>query len=78
MTEQDIWSEIRGERRYQDDKWGSDPRDYFVLLAVMTEEVGEVAQAINDGKSLPDLRAELVQVAAVAVKMIEQIDSEEG
>lgn len=58
---------------------GGDPMRYLVLA----EEVGEVARAILErptivhlGDPLPDehLRAELVQVAAVAVAFIEAID----
>lgn len=41
-------------------------------LAVLVEEVGEVARAMNDGKGL---REELIQVAAVAVAWVEAIDT---
>ena len=44
-------------------------------LAVLVEEVGEVARAMNDGKGL---REELIQVAAVAVAWVEAIDTAEG
>jgi hypothetical protein len=44
-------------------------------LAVLVEEVGEVARALNDGVGLRD---ELVQVAAVAVAWIEGLDAEAG
>ncbi len=39
-----------------------------VMLAVLVEEVGEVAKAMTDGTGLRD---EIVQVAAVAVKWVE-------
>jgi NTP pyrophosphatase (non-canonical NTP hydrolase) len=44
-------------------------------LAVLVEEVGEVARAMNDGKGL---REELIQVAAVAVAWVEAIDTPES
>jgi NTP pyrophosphatase (non-canonical NTP hydrolase) len=44
-------------------------------LAVLVEEVGEVARAMNDGKGL---REELIQVAAVAVAWVEAIDTAEA
>lgn len=44
-------------------------------LAVLVEEVGEVARAMNDGKGL---REELIQVAAVAVAWLEAIDTAEA
>lgn len=47
-------------------------------LAVLTEEVGEVAQALLHnkfgGKHAGTLRDELVQVAAVAVQWLERLD----
>ena len=49
---------------------GGDDRRY----AVLGEEVGEVANAILDGKGDAALREELVQVAAVAVAWTEAID----
>lgn len=49
-----------------------------VALAVLTEEVGEVARALLDCESPERLRAELVQVAAVAVAWAEAIDTELG
>jgi len=45
-------------------------------LGVLMEEVGEVARAINDGEPTGNLRAELVQVAAVCVSWVEAIDGE--
>ena len=64
------------ERQRQDAKWGDQsglPRER--MLAVLMEEVGEVAEAILANGKPRDLRAELVQVAAVAVQMIEHIDA---
>lgn len=42
-------------------------------LAVLTEEVGEVARCICDGDSNARLREELVQVAAVATAWLESL-----
>jgi NTP pyrophosphatase (non-canonical NTP hydrolase) len=47
---------------------------YHEVLTVLTEEVGEVARALNDNQPLVELRAELVQVAAVAVGAIVGLD----
>lgn len=41
-------------------------------LGVLTEEVGEVARAINEG-DLSNLEVELIQVAAVASAWVENI-----
>ncbi len=51
-------------------------------LTVLAEEVGEVAHEVNEcigrtsGPDLARLRAELVQVAAVAVAWIEKVDKQ--
>lgn len=47
-----------------------------VKLAVLTEELGEVARAMLDGDR-DDLRRELVQVAAVAVAWLEGLEEGE-
>ncbi len=41
------------------------------FLAVLVEEVGEVARAINDAEGVARLRDELIQVAAVCVARLE-------
>jgi hypothetical protein len=46
----------------------------LLRMAVLTEEVGEVARAVME-RDRDGLRAELVQVAAVAVAWIEGIDA---
>lgn len=58
----------------------ADPaRTDFEKLAILTEEVGEVARALCEAGGATDvqsegLRRELVQVAAVAVAWVEAID----
>jgi hypothetical protein len=80
-----ILHEIANERQRQRIKWtvahawghgdcSSDGVDDAVKMAVLTEEVGEVARALLDRKPA-DLRAELVQVAAVAVAWVEALDA---
>jgi hypothetical protein len=53
----------------------STPTEY--RLAVLAEEFGEVAKALNEMRvgEPADLRAELVQVAAVATAWIEGLDA---
>lgn len=72
------------ERRQQDNRWGEQNHDPEVWLAILTEEVGELAQAmLNDrfpgedhggGHRAVRMRAEAQQVAAVAVAFIEYLD----
>jgi NTP pyrophosphatase (non-canonical NTP hydrolase) len=78
MTEETA-RKIRAERQRQTEKWGG---EHFVtmaperVLAVLTEEVGEVARAILEIKRRPEgraeLEAEIVQVAAVAVRWLDE------
>jgi NTP pyrophosphatase (non-canonical NTP hydrolase) len=77
-----VLQEVLAERIRQDAKWGEQNGHDFEWVSILTEEVGEAAQAANEanfrsGKTRGDythLRAELVQVAAVAVAWIEAID----
>ncbi len=83
MTRDDIAAAIASERSRQAAKWGGDhgwgsgdcssgrvPEP--VKVAVLTEEVGEVARAMLDGDRAA-LRTELVQVAAVAYAWLEAL-----
>lgn len=78
---------VNQERDEQQLKWGTQRHDWPVWLTVLAEEQGELAQAILrlreaerqglDGLRptiLLEAREEAVQVAAVAVAMIEHID----
>lgn len=76
-----ILKQIKAERIRQVRKFG-DQTDLgpFVLLAVLSEEVGEASEAalrmaIEGGKTITDFRTELIQAATVAVQMVEIIDS---
>lgn len=72
------YTSVGNERVRQDMKWGVQDHDDFTWLAVLTEEVGESAQcALHDnfgGHHSGELRAEVVQVAAVAIAWIEALD----
>jgi NTP pyrophosphatase (non-canonical NTP hydrolase) len=78
-----IFSDIRAERRRQDETWGPQRHDWPIWSAILTEEAGEVAEAclrvhFGHDASLDHLREELIQVAAVAVHMVEHIDELTG
>ena len=71
-----IYNLIVAERQHQDVKWGANRMlgDY-AWHAVLTEETGECAKAILE-HSL-SLKAEIVQVAAVAIAWLECIQRRE-
>jgi NTP pyrophosphatase (non-canonical NTP hydrolase) len=68
-----VLDEVRAERERQDRKWGEQNHPLDTWMTVLMEEVGEAAQDVLKGRT-PELRKELVQVAAVAVAAIEFID----
>lgn len=75
-----IHDDIDAERDSQDAKWGNQTHSMPVWSVILTEECGEVAEAAlrvefhGEAAHLAHLREELVQVATVAVHIIEKID----
>ena len=76
-----VLNEVLEERNRPEKKWGPQNHDGPLYLTILTEEVGETAQAICDYRykgTLParaeHIREELIQVAAVAVAMVEAWD----
>lgn len=79
-----ILAEIKAERLRQNEKWGEQNHHPVEWLAILSEETGEVAKEVveltfsNDESEvktrLQNYRMELIQVAAVAVQMIECLD----
>lgn len=77
MNRTDIFEQINAERDRQNAKWGEQRAPDNPWLAILVEEVGEVAQEIclaYSGFSEKDrLRDELTQVATVAVAWLESL-----
>lgn len=73
-----VFKQVEIERKRQDQLWGEQNHKPEVWLSILAEEVGEVAQEVQNMKFKradgADYREELVQVAAVAVAMIEAFD----
>jgi hypothetical protein len=69
-----VLDEVNRERRNQDEEWGAgrqlNPRTWITILG---EEFGEVCRADLENDS-DGYRAELIQVAAVAVAAVERHD----
>jgi len=71
-----VLNEVIRERAHQIEKWNQNgPRRLpgAVWHLILSEEVGEVAEALLQDR-VADARAELIQVAAVAVATIQAID----
>jgi len=77
------YNEIRIERERQDKKWGHQLHEPAIWLAILSEEVGEMASAIlcmeftgetKKKQRKKDYRNELIQIAAVAIAAIESLD----
>lgn len=73
-----IIEEILQERERQIDLWNNDGCHSFDrLYTILGEEVGEIARAILE-KDNANLHDELVQVCAVCIKFLQQVDSHES
>lgn len=75
-TYKEIDAELtRAERKHPDF-----PRDMFQQLAIMQEEAGEVTKAILhyhfEKGSLQEVRDELIQTAAMCIRMLQNLPKE--
>lgn len=80
-----IFSEIFDERQRQDKKFGPQDHKPMIWIPILVEEVGEVAKAALEthfqysgaDTDYSRYRKELIQVAAVAVAMVQNIDAKQ-
>lgn len=70
---ENIFKEIKGERESQDKKWGKQLHHPIMWCAILGEEVGEVNKAALED-NWDEYKNELIQVAAVAVAMVECLE----
>jgi NTP pyrophosphatase (non-canonical NTP hydrolase) len=82
MDRTSVYRDIDDERERQESLFGNQVHSWPIWAAILSEETGEVSEACLqvhwDGETaLAHLREELVQVAAVAVQMLEKLDSGE-
>lgn len=77
-----LLEEVGVERYRQNARWGIQNHDPLAWSAILGEEVGEVLKEVNEiyfrQKDTKEYRKELLQVAAVAVAMIECLDRNEA
>lgn len=69
-------TDIIAERSAQEAQWGVQRHPHWKWYYILMEEVGEVAKALNEEVPTSSIRAELVQVAAVAVTWIQHLDED--
>lgn len=73
-------NDIMNERRNQDRRWGEQNHDPYTYLTILVEEVGEYAQATLQTQfggsrgGIHRMRDEAIQVAAVAMAIVECLD----
>jgi NTP pyrophosphatase (non-canonical NTP hydrolase) len=76
-----IYEKIQAECDRQDEKWGIRNNHPLEWLAILFEEVGEVAMEVNDAGhaveklDLDKYETELVQCGAVITQMLKNIDN---
>ncbi len=77
MTD-DVLGDVYAERARQDAKWGEQNHLPMEWITILGEEFGEVCRAAFEaywnGQRPEHYREELIQVAAVAVAMVEAYD----
>ena len=77
VIQEGLWLQIKEERDRQDDKFGAQRKlTQREWLAILMEEVGEIAESIleRDDENYP---VELIQVAAVCVAALEDLAAQE-
>lgn len=76
-------ADVKSERHRQNDKWGHQRHTFGDWLMILTEEVGEVAQAMQKAKGwgketdASNLYEELIHVSAVSSAIAEQVLEEQ-
>ena len=79
---QDALASVISERANQDAKWGEQNHNLSDWLVILGEEYGEACEAsleVKFGKgNIADFRSEIVQVAAVAVAILEYLERNHG
>lgn len=71
LRQLNIFTRIAQERERQDNRWGGRLHTGSQWVALLAEELGEVAKAVMEGDVL-GYEVELVQLAAVAVAALDQ------
>lgn len=70
-----LLAKVQQENVRQVNKWGIQDRSSFEWLTYLTEEVGELAEAISEyeyrGKNTANICKEAIQVATLALKIAE-------
>lgn len=67
---------IDAEREVATKKWGDIDRTPELLLNAMTEEVGEVAHAINHKEGVSATQQEIVEAMSVLARLYEMVEQE--
>lgn len=66
---------VHQERQRQDEKWGEQNHNPYIWIAILLEEIGELARAVMEYHfregATKDINNELIQVVAVAKAMFE-------
>ncbi|MBA7499335.1 hypothetical protein ES704_02075 [subsurface metagenome] len=67
---------LDAEREVAIKKWGATDRTSEILLNAVTEEVGEVAHAINHREGLDAIQQEIVEAIGVLIRLYEMVEEE--
>jgi NTP pyrophosphatase (non-canonical NTP hydrolase) len=82
MIDKFVLDLILKERKRQDEKWGEQNHDDYKWLAILTEEIGELSQAILHtefgGYANGNAPIELIQAVAVGIQWLECMQRRSG
>lgn len=65
---------IDAEREVAIKKWGATDRTSEILLNAVTEEVGEVAHAINHNEGRDATQQEIIEAIGVLIRLYEMVE----
>lgn len=67
---------VDAEREVAIKKWGDTDRTPDILLNAATEELGEIAHAINHKEGVSTIQQEIVETMSILARLYEMVDQE--
>lgn len=70
---QDLIDKVRSEETVAIRRWGATDRTPIILLGAATEELGEVAHAINHNEGIEAAQQEIVETIGILSRLYEMV-----
>lgn len=72
---QELWVKVNNEEKRGIEKWGSVDTRPEILLNAATEELGEIAHAINHNEGMLKIQQEIAEVMGVLSRLYDMVES---